>query len=234
MFYGFMMTQNDCMSPSIPINLCFPLWGIEPERGSSSVSLSGKIAKYTLHYIYPNLLSCRQHWPIYYLQHILINHGNHNSEVNLDLDCWSKVSQGKLKLIICSANVCIISSETRHGSSSSGWYFVFVNVNGDKRPVFCKFWWCRISLIAHTISTRPYSHDIYLQYLLMVLAFSPLQSLTCIHTTPYPTIHLLKTTNLVHSSSMHSKFRRTQTWCPFIPFLHHYLIILCNQPANIL
>ena len=33
---------------------------------------------------------------------------------------------------------------------------------------------------------------------------------------------------------MHSKFRRTQTWCPFIPSLHHYLIILCNQPTNIL
>ena len=61
-----------------------------------------------------------------------------SSEVNLHLDCWSKLSQGKLKLIICSANVCIISSETRHGSSSSGWYFVYVNVNGDKRPVFCK------------------------------------------------------------------------------------------------
>ena len=82
-----------------------------------------------------------------------------SSEVNLDLDCWSKLSQGKLKLIICSLCVHHIFRNPPLAAVQVGTLCMLTLMGiKDRFSVNVHFWWCRISLIS---SLAQWFHNIY-------------------------------------------------------------------------
>ena len=118
--------------------------------------------------------------------------------MNLDLDWWSKVSQGD------------VQKPGTRAPLQVGTLRMFMELKDMVSANIYKYIYgmCRISF---TSSLKQGFHNIYLpiqpylQYPLTAPSFSPLQSLTCLHTTSYPIIHSLTTTNPVHSSSKQSK-----------------------------